>query len=181
MISRARLTIVAALLLVSASAARATAQGGTRSGPFDLRTGRFGSAVSPDPARPADSLAVPSARAWTALGQVYEGLGIKLTVIDTEAHVVGVLRGVQRRPVGDLRLSRVLECGSGQYGPNAERYTVQLTALSQVIALTDTTVAVDTRVGGVAAQNGVNSSVGCASTGELEERIIALLKKKLGL
>ena len=103
-------------------------------------------------------------KVWAALGDVYRDLGVALSVADSQSHVLGALRVTQRRPVGGERLSRLLECGSGPYGPNAERYTVQLTLLTHVEALGDGRSIVDTRVGGSAAPNGLNSAVSCGST-----------------
>jgi hypothetical protein len=148
-----------------------------RVGPFDPRTGRFGTILNGEPAREADTLNVSPEQAWRALTHVYEQLHIPLTVADTEAHVLGAIRGVQRRPVGGLRLSQMLECGMGVYGPNAERYTVQLTALTSVAPAGPDHSLISTRVGGIASPNGLNSSVNCSSSGALEEKIIAMLRE----
>lgn len=168
-----------ALLLLLAAAPAASAQSGNY-GTYDPRTGRFGAAFPSDPGRPADTLAVSQQAVWLALSTVYQKLGIPLSVVDTGSHVLGALRVTQRRPVGGERLSRLLECGTGSFGPNAERYTVQLTVLSSVQALPDGRTTVDTRVAGTASPNGLNSSVSCASTGVLEDRITAELRASPG-
>jgi hypothetical protein len=172
-------TLAIAVLLAAVAAPAARAQGANL-GPFDPKSGRFAAAMPDGPARAADTLAAPAARAWVTLAKVYADLGIPISVVDTETHVLGALRATHRRPVGGERLSRVLECGTGSFGPNAERYTVKLTALSSIQPLADGRATLDTRVGGVAAPNGLSSSVACASTGLLEERIAAELRKLLG-
>ncbi|MEP6618711.1 MAG: hypothetical protein ABJE47_05335 [bacterium] len=171
--------IVAALTGTSASAstAQSTSAG---SAPFDPKSGRYAGSLTNGPARAPDTLAVSSDKAWAALNQVYSQLGLSLSVVDTQTHVIGVLRGVQRRPVGGERLSRLLECGAGVYGPNADRYTVQLTALSYVQPTGNQGAVLDTRVSGSAAANGVNSAVNCASSGRLEELVYEMLRKALG-
>ncbi len=149
--------------------------------PFDSGDGCFAlSLAAYEPARVPDTLAAPAAKVWNALNQVYGELGVPVTVVDTETRVVGAIRATQRRPVGGERLSRILECGSGPYGPNAEHYTVQLTVLSAVQSVGDKTT-IDTRVGGSASPNGLNSSVNCGSTGALEEKILGAVKKQLGM
>lgn len=165
-----------ALLAPVASAQRA----GESGGPLDSKSGRFQGTFASGPARPADTLALSAAAAWVAVSRAYEELGIPISVVDTETHVIGALRVLQRRPIVGERLSRVLECGTGSYGPNAERYAVKITVLTAVVALDATHAIVDTRVGGVAAPNGLSSSVTCTSTGVLEEKFASHLRKSVG-
>ena len=174
-------TITAIVFSLASSASPAVAQGAARAGPFNPQSGRFGTALPNEAARAPDTLSAPSDRVWAALTQVYGDLGIQLSVVDTETHVIGALRVVQRRPVGGERLSRLLECGSGAYGPNAERYTVQLTILTAVQSIGENRTIIDTRAGGQAAPNGLNSTVPCGSTGVLAEKLIAMLRKALAL
>ena len=171
------------LLVVSiaATAVAAAAQGAARAGPFDPKSGRFATSLPSESNRPPDTLAVSSDKVWAAINQVYGQLGIPITVVDTQSKVLGALRATQRHPVAGERLSRIVECGTGPYGPNAERYTVELTALSAVAPINATTTIIDTRVGGVASPNGLNSSVACGSTGVLEDKILDAVKKQLGM
>jgi hypothetical protein len=169
------------LLALPATTISASAQGVARAGPFDPRAGKFSSVISSEATREPDTLAVSSDKVWAALIQVYADLGIPLTVADTQSHVIGALRVVQRKPVGGDRLSRLLECGMSSYGLNADRYTVQLTALTAVQSVGERLTAIDTRVGGSASPNGINSNVACASSGVLEEKVTSMLRKALGL
>jgi hypothetical protein len=95
--------------------------------------------------------------------------------------VLGALRVPIRRAIGGQRLSLLLECGTGNYGPNAERYAVQLTLLAMVRVVDSTHTELQTRVEGNASPNGLSTTVRCASTGRLEEMFIALVRKQLGL
>lgn len=176
---RVRVSLLFALFAMAAAARPALGQR-TQTGPFDPRSGRFGAALPIGPDRAPDTLAVTQARAWAVVGQLFADLGIPVSVVDTSSHVLGALRATQRRPVAGERLSRILECGTGSFGPNAERYTVQLTVLASVQARDAGHATVETRVGGVAAPNGLSSSVTCASTGVLEDRITAELRKVVG-
>ncbi|MES2178106.1 MAG: hypothetical protein V4550_09600 [Gemmatimonadota bacterium] len=179
---RARIAaLVVTGFTVISIAPSAAAQGAARAGPFDPKSGRFATALPSEPARAPDTLSATSDKVWAALGQVYAELGVPLSVVDSSSHVIGAVRVTQRRPVGGDRLSRLLECGSGAYGPNAERYTVQLTLLTAIQPLGDKATIVDTRAGGQASPNGLSSTVGCASSGVLEEKIAGMLRKALGL
>jgi hypothetical protein len=169
------------LMAVTAMTGTASAQGGAaRVGPFDPRAGRFGSVIAPEPARAPDTVSVSSDKVWAALIQVYADLGIPLTVADTQNHVIGALRVTQHKPVGGQPLSRLLECGMSSFGQNADRYTVQLTALSSVQPVGERLTVIDTRVSGSASPNGINSTVACASSGALEEKMTSMVRKALG-
>ena len=172
--------VFAAILTCAPPIYQAAAQGGRAdAGVFDPRTGRFAFAFPQGLDRAADTVAAPLPRVWAALTRVYADQGIPVTIVDTASHALGAIRATQRRPVAGRRLSTVLECGTGAYGPNAERYTVQLTVLSAVRGLPDGRSVVDSRVGGVAAPNGLNSSVNCESTGVLEDLIAQELRTHL--
>ena len=176
-LARIALAVLFALPAMSGTlAAQTTLPQGS---PFDPKTGHFAASM-PNEARPADTLAATRAKAWEALNAVYSQLGLALTIVDTGSHVIGAVRVTQRHPVAGERLSRILECGTGQYGPNAERYTVQITVVSAVGPVGEKQTSLATRVGGTAAPNGLNSSVNCASTGVLEEKILDLMRKTLG-
>jgi hypothetical protein len=174
------LTLLALIASFTATAIPAAAQGSARAGPFDPRSGRFATSLPNEGSRTPDTVAAPLEKVWAAINKAYGELGIPVTVVDTELKVVGALRAPQRRPLAGARLSSILECGTGPYGPNAERYSVQLTSLSAVASVGDRTI-IDTRVGGSAAPNGLNSSVSCGSTGVLEEKVLEAVRKQLGM
>jgi hypothetical protein len=145
---------------------------------FDPRSGRFGGELG-EGSRAPDTLAVTADRLWAVLPDAYAELGVPLTVVDTAAHYLGARSVTMRRPVGGLRLSRIVECGTGSFGPNAERYTVQLTVLSAVQPVDATHSLVVTRVGGSAAPNGLSSSVKCQTNGALEDKLLSVLRARL--
>jgi hypothetical protein len=177
------LTIPALFLVVLGGAARPAAaqRAGESGGAIDAKSGRFASIVAGEPARAPDTVAVSDARAFAALPAVFEALPVPLSVVDSSSKVMGALRVLVRRPIGGQRLSLLLECGTGNYGPNAERYTVQLTLLAFVRPVDATHSEVQTRVEGTASPNGLSTTVRCSSTGRLEERFAELLRKELGL
>ncbi len=173
-----------AILIVVAGAAwqpAAAQRAGETGGAIDFKSGRFGSAFSIEPARTPDTLATTDAHVFAVLPKVFEAIGVPLSVVDTSSKVMGALRVPVRRPIGGQRLSLLLECGTGSYGPNAERYMVQLTLLAAVRQVDAGHAEVQTRVEGSASPNGLSTVVKCMSTGRLEERFTEQLKKELGL
>lgn len=158
---------------VSASAQRA----GETSSLFDPRSGRF-SIPGPE-ARAPDTLAVTADKLWSALPGAFAELGVPLSVVDSTAHYLGAIRVTTRRPVSGLRLSTIVECGTGSYGPNAERYTVQLTVLAGVQALDASRSALAIKVDGSAAPNGLSSTVKCESNGALEDKLASIVRTQL--
>jgi hypothetical protein len=107
-------------------------------------------------------------------------LDIPLSVADSATHVIGAVYLSRRRPVGGQRLSRILACGDGTFGPNADHYEVQLTALSAVAPIDSAHTALSIAVAGVATVNGHNSTIACSTTGWLEQRILDEVRKITG-
>jgi hypothetical protein len=174
-----RVWVAAAVVMLGAAPAGAQ-RAGESGGAIDSKSGRFLNEFSRVPARAPDTLAVSAERVFAALPAVFTTLAVPLTVVDTAARAMGAVRVLVRRPISGQRLSLLLECGTGNYGPNAERYSVQLTLVARAKAVDSTHSEVLTMVSGDAAPNGLNTSVGCASTGRLEERFAELLRKELG-
>lgn len=175
---KVQLGIAAAIMALGA--ARAGAQrAGESGGAIDSKSGRFLTEFGGVPARAPDTLAVNDARVFAALPAVFTALAVPLTVVDSSAKAMGAVRVLVRRPIAGQRLSLLLECGTGSYGPNAERYSVQLTLVARAKAIDSTHTEVLTMVRGDAAPNGLSTSVNCASSGRLEERFAELLRKEL--
>jgi hypothetical protein len=169
-----------AAAIVALGAGRVEAQrAGESGGAIDAKSGRFLTEFTGVPARAPDTLAVSEARVFAALPAVFTTLAVPLTVVDSAAKAMGAVRVLVRRPIGGQRLSLLLECGTGNYGPNAERYSVQLTLVARARAIDSTHTEVLTMVRGDAAPNGLSTSVSCASSGRLEERFAELLKKEV--
>src|SRR5690606_40865365 len=62
---------------------------------------------------------------------IYESLGIPITRVDATSHIIGNEGLKVRRRLGDAPLTRYLDCGSGQGGPNADTYEVHLAVLTE--------------------------------------------------
>jgi hypothetical protein len=170
--------IAAAIIILGSGGAEAQ-RAGESGGAIDSKSGRFLNEFSGVPARAPDTLAVSEARVFAALPAVFTALAVPLTVVDSSAKAMGAVRVLVRRPIAGQRLSLLLECGTGSYGPNAERYSVQLTLVARAKAIDSTHTEVLTMVRGDAAPNGLSTSVNCASSGRLEERFAELLRQEI--
>lgn len=170
---------VAAVVLVLGAARMEAQRAGESGGAIDSKSGRFLNEFSGVPAHAPDTLAVSDARVFAALPAVFAALAVPLTVVDSSAKAMGAVRVLVRRPIAGQRLSLLLECGTGTYGPNAERYSVQLTLVARARAIDSSHAEVLTMARGDAAPNGLSTSVGCASSGRLEEKFVELLRKEV--
>ena len=170
---------IAATIMVLGAARLEAQRAGESGGAIDSKSGRFLNEFTGVPARVPDTLAVSDARVFAALPAVFSALAVPLTVVDSSARAMGAVRVLVRRPIAGQRLSLLLECGTGSYGPNAERYSVQLTLVARAKAIDSTHTEVMTMVRGDAAPNGLSTSVKCASSGRLEDRFAELLRNEV--
>lgn len=144
---------------------RITSDGGAA----ELRTTRSDPTASFEIAAPPD-------RVFRALTTVYEDLGLKVNVLDTRGRRIGVEGGRVRRQLGGERLSRYLECGERLGGRVAETDDITLTLLTQVTADGQSST-LRTIVDASARPIGVSgNAITCATTGNLEERIVTLVR-----
>ena len=117
--------------------------------------------------------------AWTALPQVLDSLGVRATFIDPAQHLVGVEQMKVRVNLGKTPLSRYLDCGETQIGPNADSYEVLLTVKSRITPAA-TGSQLSTLVDAVARPISFRQNYSsCSTTGLLETRIADGVKKRL--
>lgn len=144
----------------------------TAGAPVDLRTHEEISVVT-------NTVELSPEQVWGLLPRVYEELALPVTFTNHGSRIVGARSVSVRRKLGEERLSTYLECGSGIRGNRADRYGVNLTVLTQVIAPEDRTkTVVATHVDADARASGVGGStrVRCATTGRLEAKIVARVR-----
>jgi hypothetical protein len=125
----------------------------------------------------ADNLVIPADAAWARLPQAFAAVGLEGGVpIEAEkTFSVGPTRITRR--LGGQRLSSYLNCGQSITHPNADTHAVMLTVSSQVVP-NGTATRLETRVQATATPlvSG-GAMVACNSTGALENRIAAELRK----
>lgn len=122
-------------------------------------------------------IAAPLGSAWSMLGYAYDSLGIQPTTVDAANRVYGN-RGMQiRRQLGNVRLSKYIDCGSSQARPSADFYDVNLSVITQLGALDSATTRVVTTVDAMARPVSFSGEyMRCATTGAIESRISDLLQ-----
>ncbi len=179
-----------AIAFVSCAALAGCASSGSQSNPADLpqqttrvttvagSTMSLGSRPSLGPA--GGTVAYSVDRVWSIIRSVYDTLGIQVANVDPAGHTIGNTNLRARRRLGDVALSKYLNCGTTQGGPSADSYEVQLsittTALPQNAGATSVMTTVDGRARPITIASDFTQ---CASTGALEARIVELVKARL--
>lgn len=115
-------------------------------------------------------------KAWQVLPAVYDSLPIARTIFDPATHTIGT-EGLQiRRRLGNVRLSKYLDCGVAQQGSSADSYDVNLTVTTQLTAEPTGATKVTTTVSAMAKPMMLSGEYSrCSSTGEIELRVHKLL------
>jgi hypothetical protein len=188
--NRNPMRITALALLVALTACGATQTATTATASETDRTAVPGSSLSSTgglrmDARPTarmDTLWVPLDRIWKVLPAVYGLLDIPIEHFNAESNEIGHSSLKLFRKLGETQLTKLLDCGNTQIGPNADSYEVYLTVLTKLTkAKVDTTATtVATIVSGRAKPVQFNGGfVTCKSKGQLEARIAEVLKVNL--
>lgn len=174
------LLISAAFAIACASAAPGTS-GAPAPAPTFERTGE-GVAYRVGPSDPGArlQLAVSPDSVWLAVLDVYSAFGITADVIDTRSRRYGAQRFSQTR-LGGKRTSEYVRCGFEATGPSAViAYRTELSIISVVTPAANDSTTLSTEVSGSAMRaDGSTAPMPCASTGELEQRINALVRDRL--
>lgn len=141
-------------------------------------TGAAGLRTTSSTVARVDTMWIKLDRIWKALPAVYGTLEIPIERFDAESNTIGNSNLKLYRRLGKVPLTRYLDCGSTQLGPNAESYEVLLTVLTNVRSLppeNDKTV-VATTVAAVARPIQFKGDfVRCSSKGALEARLKEVL------
>lgn len=147
----------------------------------DFREGRVTN-VRPDVVKVSFDIDSPPAKAWTALIQVVEDLGVEVSGTDPGTLALNNPDFRISRRLGDERLSRYLRCGSGMTGPFADRYRIRMNFHSQIRPTPDGNSVVETTIQAVGTnpEGTSNTRVPCSSTHILESRIAEGVAKLAG-
>lgn len=131
---------------------------------------------------PSSVKTVPASaeRIWSALPAVYEALGIPITERDPAARTIGNTSYKVRRRLGDVPLSRYLECGSTQGAPSADSYEILLSVSSRLRSVTPESTTVSITIDAMGRPVFLSAEyVRCGSTGGLEKRMFDILNTRL--
>lgn len=124
-------------------------------------------------------IAEPMELVWRALPTALDSLGIVVTSVDASQFVMGADHSKVRQRLGKTPLSRYLDCGQTQIGPNADSYDVTLTVMVQLQRGAAGTTAVTTSVDATAQPIAFRQAPSdCSTKGVLESRLVALLQAR---
>lgn len=117
---------------------------------------------------------------WRTLPAIFDSLTIPVSTLDPARKTIGNDGFKIRQRLGKAPLSRYLDCGNTQIGPNADSYDVMLSVVTTVTpneasGATISTI-VDARARPITFNQGYSQ---CSSKGGIELRITDLLKRLL--
>lgn len=174
-----------AVLLLGVAAACASSSSSSNppaSAPQSVRvSGGGGSAtgtrIDPSLAPHATTVMFPVEDVWRFLPFVWDSLGIPKVSIDPKSHILSNGGMKVRQRLGKTPLSRFIDCGQTQIGPNADSYEVFLTVTSQVVSAGAGQATLATVVEAAAKPLNFNQEYSrCSTRGELEDRIAKAIK-----
>jgi hypothetical protein len=116
---------------------------------------------------------------WRALPAAYDSLGISVQTLDPVKHRIGNDGVALRRRLKTTPLSRFIDCGSTQLGPNADDYDVRLAVLTEIHAVEGGTAVTTTLLASARPANYAQDPSSCSSRGVLEQRIIDVVRARL--
>lgn len=181
---------ISAVLVLATAACSGTSSGPAPATTPTVRTERVvtssgGSGVSVNTANVDNDIRLLStgtaAQVWSVLPQVYEELGIPLTVKNDARKLIGNEGWRTRRQIGRVPMQRYLDCGRSGTIENAETYQISMSIITTVTANAGGGSVVGTIIQATG-RNPVTSStqeVRCVSMGDLEIRIRDMVQAKV--
>lgn len=185
--------LVAAILLSACATGGSTTGGNTSGGSTSgaaagsrpatetVRLGRLGSlTMSNTPTADVSRIPYSVDAVWRIMPSVFDSLGVPVATIDPAGRVIGNPGYKTRQRLGKAPLSRYLDCGNTQIGPNADSYDVFLTVLTTVRAEGEAGASLSTIVEAKARPVTYNQAYSnCSTKGGIERRIADLVTARL--
>ena len=127
-----------------------------------------------------DTLPVRLDAVWKVLPAVYGGLEIPISTYDAEKNMMGNSGMKVYRRLGQNQLTKILDCGRTQIGPNADSYEIVLSVITTVgkAGSANTVVATNIEASGQP-MNYAGGQTRCRTKGELEKQIVLMLRTRL--
>jgi hypothetical protein len=113
------------------------------------------------------------------LRDTYSELGIEPKVFDSSTGAVGNRYFVKSYRLGDVALSKYIDCGGTITGPAADNYKITMSVLS-VVRPNGTGSKIETLVSARADDAAGGSSLSCSTIGTLEAQLYRVLVRRLG-
>ena len=126
------------------------------------------------------SIRAPLAQVWRVLPAAYDSLGVGVTMIDAKQHVLANEGLKARQRLGRVSLSRYINCGATQIGPNADSYDVYATVKTKLEDNGDSTTKITTLFESAARPVQFSGDyTRCTTTGALEARIADIIRLRV--
>jgi hypothetical protein len=127
-----------------------------------------------------DTLPVNLDLVWKALPAVYTGLEIPINTLDNTKNMVGNGGIKLYRRVGSNQLTKLLDCGRTQIGPNADSYEIIMSVITTLGKVDSANTVVYTNVEASGQpMNYAGGQTRCRTRGELERQILLMLRTRL--
>jgi hypothetical protein len=125
-------------------------------------------------------IAFPIEQVWRTLPAAYDSLKIPLTVLDPKTHHIGNVGLKIRQRLGNVALSKYIDCGDAQIGPSADSYDVFLNVTTTLTATSGAETAISTIVESAAKPLSFGQEYSrCSSKGTIENAIAAMVASRL--
>ena len=122
----------------------------------------------------------PADNIFRILPSVYDSLGIPVAMLTPTTRTIGNPSFKTRQRLGKVIMSRFLDCGNTQIGPNADSYDVVISITSHVESTGPAESTVTTNFEAQARPATFNQAYNrCSSKGVLETRLTDIIKARL--
>ena len=136
--------------------------------------------MSPSSGTGSYSVSAAIDQVWRVLPAAFDSLAIPVTQVDPLKRIIGNPGFKLRQRLGKVSLSRFIECGTTQIGPNADSYDVYLTVLLQLQPGPAGTTSVLTTFEALSRPVSFSQEYSrCSSRGSLETRLLDAVKAQL--
>lgn len=171
------LSFVGLAILAGCASGSAPLNGGVSTGPSiqesNAQSGDRMASVPQFKVAQRATVSVPIADAWARLSKEYSDLGIPLTTVQPDAHVLGNEGMKRSHTLANSRMSQFLDCGSGGSGSaNADVYSINMSVVSRLSSMSENSTEVATLIQATATPMAFGTApVVCSTTGKLEAQI----------
>jgi len=181
------LVCLAAAATAGCASGTASSAGSTGTVPQTVRvvTGtstNMSASMMNSPSANGGTVAFPEDRVWAVMRNVYDSLAIPVATFDAASKTIGNNNLRLKRRLGEVALSKYINCGSTQGFPSADTYEVFLTIMTSIrpAGSDPPSTQISTTIEGQARPITFSGEpVRCSSLTTLEARIVEVANKLL--
>jgi len=119
-------------------------------------------------------------RVWVALRVAYDSLAIPVATVDAASHTIGNGSLRIRRKLGNVAMSKYVNCGNTQGGPSADTYELVLSVVTRAEPAESGMTRLVTSVDAQGRPLTISSEYArCMSTGGIETRLAQIVTTQL--